>query len=451
MLRYLDDWLVQASSREACIQARNIALELCLDLGIRVNLEKSNLTPAQSATYLGMVIDASVLRASPTPERRERLLALLQEFLSSELQPASFWRVLLGHLSSLTQLIPGGRLRMRSLQFALRSQWDPSRQEDTHLVSWDEVCLQDLVWWADGSKLDQGTSLESVSPDLMFWSDASDMGWGAHLQGDVVSGLWSEEEKTYSINWRELRAVRLGLLHFEDRLQGCPVALFCDNTTAIAYLRKQGGTVSSWLNEEAQAVLRWAEQKDVLLLPQFIMGSANVVADALSRRGQVITSEWTLCQEEVNHLLRKWPATIDLFATSKNYRLPVYFSPLHDPMAAGVDSLLQSWNHLQAYAFPPFNLLRQVLNKVRQSEGLEVTLIAPFWPQREWFPDLLVDVPLTLPERNDLLRQPHFHRFHRGLPVLRLHAWRLSSSPPCMKASLETWLASFREHGRTLP
>ena len=343
---------------------------------------------------------------------------------------------------------------MRSLQFALRSQWDPSSQEDTHLVSWDEVCRQDLVWWADHSKLDQGTSLESVSPDLMFWSDASDMGWGAHLQGDVVSGLWSEEEKTYSINWRELRAVRLGLLTFEHRLEGCPVAVFCDNTTAISYLRKQGGTVSPWLNEEAQAVLRWAEEKGISLLPQFIMGSANVVADALSRRGQVITSEWTLCQEEVNHLLKKWPATIDLFATAKNYRLPVYFSPLHDPMAAGVDSLLQSWNHLQAYAFPPFNLLRQVLNKVRASEGLEVTLIAPFWPQREWFPDLLdllVDVPLSLPERHDLLRQPHFHRFHRGLPVLRLHAWRLSSSPPCMKASLETWLASFRGHRRPLP
>ena len=450
ILRYLDDWLVLASSREACVTARDMTLELCLDLGIRVNLDKSHLCPAQTATYLGMVIDAKVLRASPTPERRERLLCLLQEFLSSEQQPASLWRVLLGHLSSLTQLIPGGRLRMRALQFALRRQWDSTSQEESHLVSWDEMCYQDLVWWSNPVTLEQGTYLENVSPDLMFWSDASDMGWGAHLQGDLVSGLWSREEQTMSINWRELRAIRLGLVHFESRLLGCPVAVFCDNTTAISYLRKQGGTVSSSLNDEAQVLLRWAEEKGVTLLPQFILGRTNVVADALSRRGQVLASEWTLCQEEVNHLLRKWPATVDLFATSDNHRLPVYFSPLHDPMAAGVDSLLQSWDHLQAYAFPPFNLMRPVLNKIRQSQGLEVTVIAPFWPQREWFPDLLdllVDVPLTLPERPDLLRQPHFHRFHLGLHGLRLHAWRLSSGTPCMKASLETWLAAFRERG----
>ena len=64
MLRYLDDWLVQASSKEACIRARDLTLELCLDLGIVVNMEKSHLCPAQTATYLGMVIDATALWAS---------------------------------------------------------------------------------------------------------------------------------------------------------------------------------------------------------------------------------------------------------------------------------------------------------------------------------------------------------------------------------------------------
>ena len=322
---------------------------------------------------------------------------------------------------------------MRSMQFALRSQWDASSMDDSHLVRWNEACRQDLEWWSDPLRLVQGSRLGDVPPDLMFWSDASDVGWGAHLRGDVVSGLWTCAEKAMSINWRELRAIRLGLAAFGDRLTGCSVAVFCDNTTAVAYLRNQGGTVSSVLNGEAQELLRWAEEKEVTLLPQFILGSSNVVADSLSRRGQVIASEWTLCQEEVDHLLRTWPATVDLFATSLNYRLPTYFAPLHDPMASGVDALLQSWDHLQAYAFPPFNLIRPVLNKVRVSRDLEVTVIAPFWPQREWFPDLLellVDVPLRLPERNDLLRQPHFHLFHRGLSMLSLHAWSLWSNPP---------------------
>ena len=140
LLRYLDDWLIQAESKDRCIQARDETLRLCLDLGIKVNFEKSHLVPSQTATYLGMELDAVGLKVSPTPKRQQKLLALVQEFLSSELQPASLWRVLLGHLSSLTQLIPGGRLRMRSMQFALRSQWDASSMDESHLVRWNEAC-----------------------------------------------------------------------------------------------------------------------------------------------------------------------------------------------------------------------------------------------------------------------------------------------------------------------
>ena len=56
----------------------------------------------------------------------------------------------------------------------------------------------------------------------------------------------------------------------------------------------------------------------------------------------MIGSEWTLVQKVVDDLEKKWPATVDLFAASLNYRLPVYFSPLKDPMAAGTDAFLQS-------------------------------------------------------------------------------------------------------------
>ena len=54
---------------------------------------------------------------------------------------------------------------------------------------------------------------------------------------------------------------------------------------------------------------------------------------------------------------------------------------------------------------------------------------------RPWFPDLLdlvVDGPIALPQSKDLLRQPHFHRFHLGVSRLSLHAWRLSSDSPVL-------------------
>ena len=143
------------------------------------------------------------------------------------------------------------------------------------------------------------------------------------------------------------------------------VALFCDTTTTVADLRRSGGTFSSTLNATAREVLLWAENCRVRLLPQFIMGSSNVTADALSRPSQVIGSEWTLHQEVVDQLVHKWPAVIDLFATSLTARLPVYFSPASDPRAAGTDALLQPWDDLQAYAFPPIAIIRRVLEELR--------------------------------------------------------------------------------------
>ena len=115
---------------------------------------------------------------------------------------------------------------------------------------------------------------------------------------------------------------------------------------------------------------------------------------------------------------------------STNYLLVVYFSPLNDPMAAGTDAFLQVWDGLQAYAFPLFALIRQVLNKLWMCKGTFLTLITPFWLQKEWFLELqsLAVAPLLLlPLRRDLLRQPHFHRLHQNLHMLRLHAWRLYS------------------------
>ena len=162
-----------------------------------------------------------------------------------------------------------------------------------------------------------------------------------------------------------------------------------------------------------QLLRLWAESLDLTLVPQFIVGSQNVVADSLSRRQQVPGSEWTLAQEIVDELVTKWLANVDLFATALNYRLPVYFSPLNDPMAAGTDAFLQVWDGLQAYEFPPFVLIRQVINKLKSSKGTFLMLIAMFWPQKEWFPELrslVVAALLALPSRCNLLGQLHFHR-----------------------------------------
>ena len=124
------------------------------------------------------------------------------------------------------------------------------------------------------------------------------------------------------------------------------VGVCADNTTALAYLSHQGGTHSSALNDEAQRTLRWEESKSISLRTQFISGSRNVVADSLSRRSQVLSTEWTLHHEVCRALWRLWGMSlVVLFITSQNFRLPAFVSPFPDPMAITTDAFLFTWDH----------------------------------------------------------------------------------------------------------
>ena len=92
----------------------------------------------------------------------------------------------------------------------------------------------------------------------------------------------------------------------------------------------------------------------------------------------------------------------DLFATSLTHRCLPYFSPFYNSNALGTEVLLKP--------------------------GVLLTIIAPYWPRRPSFPELLelvVDDPVALPLDRVLLSQPHVHRQHLGLSRLALHAWRL--------------------------
>ena len=194
MLRYLDDWLILAESRDTCIQARDRLLHLCEELGLRVNHDKSSLVPSQTMTYLGMQILSVRFIAKPTETRVANLINIIEEFLLSPNPPAALWRRLLGHLSSLTLLVKGGMLRMRSLQLRLRSKWN--FRDDYLRIPWDPLCQEDLRWWSETIQQREGVDLSLPVPDLSFYSDASDVGWGAIIgEQQQVSGVWTPCQK----------------------------------------------------------------------------------------------------------------------------------------------------------------------------------------------------------------------------------------------------------------
>ncbi|XP_068239792.1 uncharacterized protein [Palaemon carinicauda] len=141
---------------------------------------------------------------------------------------------------------------------------------------------------------------------------------------------------------------------FIHLLQGNTVALMCDNATVVAYVKKKGGLKSKELCALSTELLEWAAEEGIKFTARFILGKKNVLADGLSRVGQVIGSEWTLYPRIAQSVILKWGSpVVDLFATRLNAQLPVFCSPVPDPSAAFEDAFQHPWDGLNVYTFPP--------------------------------------------------------------------------------------------------
>ena len=381
-----------------------------------INEKKSDLVPSQTAKYLGTTIDTEAGKDFPSLARVEKFLTVAESFCTMDAPPARLWQVSLGHLASLERLVPHGRLRMRALQWHLKS--DPPSLP----VPLPREVKRDLSWWMLRDHLLTGVRFGTPAPDLHLYSDVSCSGWGAHLLDQHVSGVWSDQEKLLHINLLEMKALFLGLQAFREDVISHHMTAMCDNSTVVAYVNKQGGTVSQALCLLASRLLRWTESFDVHLDARYLPGHANVLADLLSccrdrvvfspSGGEVTTSR--LGQSVDRHLCD----------VPQRETAPVLLTRPGSPgrLRGCVSSSL---GPLGPVRVPSLSSGRSGGRPCPRVIAHRMTLVAPLWPEKEWFADLLLlltQPPLALPWWDSLLRQPHCSLFHQGI-----HAWRLSS------------------------
>ena len=168
LFQYLDDWLIQASSANDCLRQTEIVLRLCQDLGLVVNKEKSALLD-QGTTALK-------------------------------------WQVLLGLLTSSEKAVPLGRLHTREIHYALWCQWDFNPSTNHRFVGLLPPARDNLLWRTLERNVFRGSPIVPLEPEVRILTDASEQGWGAHMDWQTASGMWSAEEAQRHINFLELHS-----------------------------------------------------------------------------------------------------------------------------------------------------------------------------------------------------------------------------------------------------
>ncbi len=172
ILNYLDDWLILAQSREQLGDHRDLVLRHLSQLGLRVNWEKSKLSPVQRISFLGVELDSVSMTACLMEECAQAVLNCLSSFSGRNVVPLKHFQRLLGHMASAAAVTPLGLLHMRPLQLWLHSRvprW--AWRCGTLRVGITQQCHRSLSPWTDLAFLRAGVPLEQVSRHTVVTSN----------------------------------------------------------------------------------------------------------------------------------------------------------------------------------------------------------------------------------------------------------------------------------------
>ena len=224
-------------------------------------------------------------------------------------------------------------------------------------------------------------------------------------------------------------AVYFGIKCFCSNTRGEHIKILCDNITAVAYINNQGGTKTK-CNNIARKIWLWAYHTDNWISAAHLPGAKNVRADKESRSIHDNT-EWKLDPELFQKICKEFGTPdIDLFASRLNKQLDKFMSWKPDPLAVAVDALSETWAGMFTYAFPPFNMISKVLQKM-DFEWATGIVVVPYWTTQSWWPKFLnmcSNPPMVLFSRADKQALTHPWRSTDELPKMTLVAGRICGS-----------------------
>lgn len=424
---YIDDLYLQGRTYDLCVSNVIDTFIQFDSLGFTIHPDKSVFIPSQRLVLLGFIIDSVAMTITLTPEKALKVKEACGTLMALGLPTIRQVACVIGKIISSFPGVMYGQLYYRTLEHTKTLALKTAKGDFDSQMILTEDCKKELQWWVDNI-VSSHNVITHGQPSNTLTTDASQNGWGAVYNDTSTGGFWSDEEKSYHINYLELLAVFMGLQTFFKTHYNTHLRILTDNTTAIAVLNHMGTSHSDPCNRLGKEIWEWCIDRNIWLSAAHIPGVHNIKADLESRRTNDNT-EWMLDRALLNNALSQLSLrpNIDLFASRLNNQFPQYVSFKPDPGAVAVDAFSLNLRHLKFYAFPPFSVINAFLQRVREDQASGI-LIMPNWPTQAWFPQAMqmcVEPPITLHPVKHLLQLPgkpeKLHPLHRTLTLLVCH------------------------------
>ena len=217
---------------------------------------------------------------------------------------------LVGLLSSTIQAVLPAQIQFRYLQLQQVSALKGGISYKEKIILNDQA-LGELQWW-----------IENLT--YFMQADASLEGCGANCMGIETGREWSVDERKLHLNILKLLAVKNAILAFTKEKTINAIHIHTDNTTALSYLLKMGGTTDKVFVDISKDIWKYLILKQITITAEYFPGILNTRADWQSRHSKDF-SGWKLSPILFQHICQKMGMpVIDMLASRLSNQLAKY-------------------------------------------------------------------------------------------------------------------------------
>ena len=282
IVRYVDDFLVVATSAPECQAALDSMLQVCADAGFSV--QPSKVTPPSTTTeFLGILIDTVKQELRISKQRLQEIAGEVGLWLARKKITKRQLLSLVGKFSFAARVVRTGKAFISRLLHLAKS-----AKGLHHYVKLTPEARADLQWWYDCISSHNGVAYFAPSWThnvTHIFTDASGLGMGAMYESQWFGLSYTSSLAPLvnrSINWREFHVAVTALATWARELEGKSVVFHIDNTVVCSILN----SLYSLVQELMFFTRAWClliERFSITAAVVYINTDVNKDADDLSR------------------------------------------------------------------------------------------------------------------------------------------------------------------------
>ena len=283
IVRYVDDFIIIASTAQECQNYLDSVLSICKDAGFTIQASKIT-SPATITEFLGIVIDSNREELRISAERLRDISLEVDTWLSCCKATKRQLLSLIGKLSFASRVVRTGKAFISRLLHATKR-----ASALHHHVKLTHDAKADLRWWSLCMRSHNGVSFYNPSwaheGVVDVYTDASNEALGAFYRDQWIQISYSGSfayMKEKSINWREFHAAVTALATWADDLREKSVIFHIDNMVVCHILNSLYSPVQDLMH----FVRHWClliEKFKIQVAVVYIDTKENIDADDLSR------------------------------------------------------------------------------------------------------------------------------------------------------------------------